>query len=83
MDYTYRDNFDFVSTIISSCGGTSILNVQSDLRVNNAANPGGSGSVSSDSVRQIYSICVSLINVNFHLIVGWWIFQASMSIDNL
>jgi len=60
-DYTYRDAFNLVSTVQSPCGATTVLNVQSDVRVNNAANPGGSGYISTDSVRSIYSICISLL----------------------
>ena len=55
-DYTYRDSFNLASTVIAPCGATTILNVNSDLRVNNAANPGGRGLITTDSVRSIGSI---------------------------
>jgi len=55
-DYTYRDAFNLASTVIAPCGATTILNVNSDLRVNNAANRGGRGIITTDSVRSIYSI---------------------------
>jgi len=63
--YTFRDAFDLVSTVTAPCGETTILNVNSELRVNNAANPGGSGYIATDSVRLIVSICVSLLNLSF------------------
>ena len=64
-DYTYRDAFDLVSTVTSPCGATTVLNVNSDLRVNNNANPGGRGLITTDSVSLIYSICVSLLKFSF------------------
>ncbi|PPQ99396.1 hypothetical protein CVT24_005379 [Panaeolus cyanescens] len=49
-DYTYRDTFDLVSTVLSPCGVASVLNVQSDLRANNAQNTKGSGYIATDSI---------------------------------
>ncbi|KAF9041612.1 hypothetical protein BJ165DRAFT_1595978 [Panaeolus papilionaceus] len=49
-DYTYRDQFDLATTVLSPCGATTVLNVQSDLRVNNAANTKGSGYIATDSI---------------------------------
>ncbi|KAF9045075.1 hypothetical protein BJ165DRAFT_1346500 [Panaeolus papilionaceus] len=49
-DYTYRDNFDLVSTVMSPCGVSTVLNVQSDLRANNAQNTKGSGYIATDSI---------------------------------
>lgn len=53
-DYTYRDQFDLATTVLSPCGATTVLNVQSDLRVNNAANTKGSGYIATDSVRGLF-----------------------------
>jgi len=50
-DYTYRDSFDLVATVTAPCGATTVLNVQSDLRVSNSANTKGSGYIATDSVR--------------------------------
>ncbi|KAF8153448.1 hypothetical protein B0H34DRAFT_106052 [Crassisporium funariophilum] len=49
-DYTYRDSFDLVSTVMSPCGVASVLNIQSDLRTNNAKNTAGSGYIATDSI---------------------------------
>lgn len=49
-DYTYRDSFDLVSTNLAPCGTSTILNMNSDVRVNNAANRQGSGYLATDSV---------------------------------
>ncbi|KAH6917735.1 secreted protein [Coprinopsis sp. MPI-PUGE-AT-0042] len=49
-DYTYRDNFDLVSTVLSPCGISTVLNVQSELRVSNSANTKGSGYIANDSI---------------------------------
>ncbi|KAH6905786.1 secreted protein [Coprinopsis sp. MPI-PUGE-AT-0042] len=49
-DYTYRDSFDLVSTVLSPCGISTVLNVQSELRVSNSANTKGSGYIASDSI---------------------------------
>ncbi|KDR84683.1 hypothetical protein GALMADRAFT_133925 [Galerina marginata CBS 339.88] len=49
-DYTYRDTFDLVSTVLAPCGVSSVLNIQSDLRVSNAKNTKGSGYIATDSV---------------------------------
>ncbi|TFK33324.1 hypothetical protein BDQ12DRAFT_768673 [Crucibulum laeve] len=49
-DYTYRDSFDLVSTVLSPCGINTVLNIQSDLRVSNAKNTKGSGYIANDSI---------------------------------
>ncbi|KAF9531276.1 hypothetical protein CPB83DRAFT_892110 [Crepidotus variabilis] len=49
-DYTWRDNFDLVSTVNSPCGVPSVLNINSDLRVSNSQNPSGVGYIATDSV---------------------------------
>ncbi|RXW18988.1 hypothetical protein EST38_g6865 [Candolleomyces aberdarensis] len=49
-DYTYRDSFDLVSTVLSPCGQDTVLVVTSDLRVNNAQNRQGSGYIATDSI---------------------------------
>ncbi|EAU93304.1 hypothetical protein CC1G_13195 [Coprinopsis cinerea okayama7 len=49
-DYTYRDMFDLVSTVQSPCGISTVLNVQSDLRVSNSQNTRGSGYIATDSI---------------------------------
>ncbi|KAJ2922370.1 hypothetical protein H1R20_g14720, partial [Candolleomyces eurysporus] len=49
-DYTYRDAFDLVSTVISPCGSDTVLNINSDLRVSNSANTKGSGYLATDSI---------------------------------
>ncbi|KAG2023729.1 hypothetical protein CC2G_001348 [Coprinopsis cinerea AmutBmut pab1-1] len=49
-DYTYRDAFDLVSTVLSPCGVSTVLNVQSELRVSNSGNSKGSGYIATDSI---------------------------------
>jgi hypothetical protein len=49
-DYTYRDAFDLVSTVTSPCGQSTVLNVNSDVRVSNSGNSKGSGYLATDSV---------------------------------
>jgi len=49
-EYTYRDSFDLVSTVLAPCGAQSVLNVQSDIRVSNSANTKGSGYIATDSI---------------------------------
>ncbi|CAA7266965.1 unnamed protein product [Cyclocybe aegerita] len=49
-DYTYRDSFDLVATVQSPCGAATVLNIQSDLRANNAGNTKGSGYIATDSI---------------------------------
>ncbi|KDR73311.1 hypothetical protein GALMADRAFT_270136 [Galerina marginata CBS 339.88] len=49
-DYTYRDAFDLAATVLSPCGATAVLNVQSALQVSNAANTKGSGYIATDSI---------------------------------
>jgi hypothetical protein len=48
--YTYRDNFDLVSTVLAPCGKDTVLNIQSDIRVSNADNKQGSGYIATDSI---------------------------------
>jgi len=48
-DYTFRDEFDLASTVLAPCGVQSVLNINSELRVSNAANPQGSGFITDDS----------------------------------
>jgi len=64
-DYLYRDAFDLVSTVIAPCGAQTVLNIKSDLRVDNSANRGGSGYMATDSVRSIYYIYVFTLNFRF------------------
>ncbi|KAJ3536331.1 hypothetical protein NMY22_g6076 [Coprinellus aureogranulatus] len=49
-EYTYRDSFDLTSTVQSPCGVETVLNINTDLRVNNAANTKGMGLIATDSV---------------------------------
>ncbi|TFK28361.1 hypothetical protein FA15DRAFT_753498 [Coprinopsis marcescibilis] len=49
-DYTYRDSFDLVSTVLAPCGAATVLNVQSELRVSNSANTKGAGYIANDSI---------------------------------
>ena len=64
-NYTYRDAFDLVSTAIAPCGQSTILSINSDLRVSNINNPEGRGLLATDSVCSIYSISVLLLNCRF------------------
>ncbi|TEB35281.1 hypothetical protein FA13DRAFT_1332428 [Coprinellus micaceus] len=49
-EYTYRDEFDLVSTNQAPCGVSTVLNINSDVRVNNANNTKGSGYLATDSI---------------------------------
>ncbi|KAF5331964.1 hypothetical protein D9611_008848 [Ephemerocybe angulata] len=49
-EYTYRDNFDLVSTVQSPCGQSTVLNINSDVRVSNSANSKGQGYLATDSI---------------------------------
>ncbi|KIM39940.1 hypothetical protein M413DRAFT_446852 [Hebeloma cylindrosporum] len=49
-DYTYRDTFDLVSTVIAPCGVSTVLNIVSDLRASNSKNTAGSGYIATDSI---------------------------------
>ncbi|TEB35226.1 hypothetical protein FA13DRAFT_1772365 [Coprinellus micaceus] len=49
-DYLYRDTFDLVSIVLAPCGGSTVLNVQSELRTNNQKNTKGSGYIANDSI---------------------------------
>ncbi|PPQ94099.1 hypothetical protein CVT25_009250 [Psilocybe cyanescens] len=48
-NYTYLDVFDLVSTVTSPCGVSSVLNIQSDLRVSNSKNAKGSRNIATHS----------------------------------
>ncbi|KAF9523167.1 hypothetical protein CPB83DRAFT_863286 [Crepidotus variabilis] len=48
--YTYQDTFDLGSTVLAPCGGSSVLNINNDVRINNAKNREGSGFIAADSV---------------------------------
>lgn len=48
--YTYRDTFDLTSTVQAPCGQSTVLNINSDLRVSNSANPKGQGYIATDSI---------------------------------
>lgn len=50
QEYTYRDNFDLVSTVMAPCGQNSVLNINSDVRVSNAGNSKGQGYLATDSI---------------------------------
>ena len=63
--YLFRDSFDTFLTVTSPCGAATSLNIKSELRVSNAANPGGSGFILADDVGSIHSICMSLLNLSF------------------
>ncbi|KIM26086.1 hypothetical protein M408DRAFT_330850 [Serendipita vermifera MAFF 305830] len=49
-DYTYRDQFDLVSTVQSPCGADSVLNIASSLQVSNTNNTKGYGYIANDSI---------------------------------
>ncbi|KAF6751324.1 hypothetical protein DFP72DRAFT_816720 [Ephemerocybe angulata] len=48
--YTYRDQFDLVSTNLAPCGVDTVLNINSDVRVSNSANTKGAGYIATDSI---------------------------------
>lgn len=62
-DYTYRDAFDLVSTVTSPCGVSSVLNIQSDLRVSNSKNTKGSGYIATDSV-SLFNLAQGVYNTD-------------------
>ena len=49
-DYTWVDKFNVSSTSYSPCGESTILNINADVRVNNANNRAGSGYLATDQV---------------------------------
>ncbi|KAF5331872.1 hypothetical protein D9611_008833 [Ephemerocybe angulata] len=49
-EYTYRDQFELVSTVQSPCGKSTVLNINSDVRVSNSANTKGAGYLATDSI---------------------------------
>ena len=63
--YTFRDKFDLVSTVTAPCGEESILNINSELEVSNAANIAGSGYIANDAVRLVYFTCIILLKFPF------------------
>ncbi|KAG8806377.1 hypothetical protein FRC17_005055, partial [Serendipita sp. 399] len=49
-DYLWRDKFDIFSSVRCPCGAKTVLNIRSDLQVNNQANRQGSGYIATDSI---------------------------------
>uniref|UniRef100_A0A8H7Y402 Uncharacterized protein n=1 Tax=Psilocybe cubensis TaxID=181762 RepID=A0A8H7Y402_PSICU len=49
-NYTYRDAFSLVFTVMSPYGVLSVLNIQSYLRVSNSKNTKGSGYITTDYI---------------------------------
>ena len=49
-EYTYRDEFDLVSTNQAPCGVSTVLNINSDVRVSNSQNTKGQGYIATDSI---------------------------------
>ncbi|CAG7845998.1 Uncharacterized secreted protein ARB_07590 Flags: Precursor [Serendipita indica DSM 11827] len=49
-DYTYRDQFDLTTTVMSPCGADTVLNIAASLQVSNSANKKGSGYIATDSI---------------------------------
>ncbi|PVG02602.1 hypothetical protein CPB86DRAFT_811231 [Serendipita vermifera] len=49
-DYTYRDQFDLYTTVLSGCGANTVLNIIGSLQVSNSANRNGSGYIATDSI---------------------------------
>jgi hypothetical protein len=50
QNYVLRDEFNISPTINSPCGEDTVLNVNSAVRVDNAANPKGFGFITGDSI---------------------------------
>ncbi|KAJ3081142.1 hypothetical protein HK102_002550 [Quaeritorhiza haematococci] len=59
-DYSVRDTFDLAGTVWSPCGASSVLNLNTQLRLDNSANRQGSGQMTTDSVdskvKQVFSL---------------------------
>ncbi|KAK1231221.1 hypothetical protein PQX77_005666 [Marasmius sp. AFHP31] len=49
-NYVYRDEFNLTPTIYSPCGEDTILNINSQVRVDNSANKNGYGFITDDSI---------------------------------
>ncbi|KAK1234150.1 hypothetical protein PQX77_002662, partial [Marasmius sp. AFHP31] len=49
-NYVYRDEFNLSPTIYSPCGEDTILNINSEVRVDNSANKNGYGYIVDDSI---------------------------------
>ncbi|KAJ7579062.1 hypothetical protein C8J56DRAFT_1059304 [Mycena floridula] len=49
-DYIYRDEFNLTPTIYSPCGEDTVLNINTEVRIDNSANPKGSGFITDDSI---------------------------------
>jgi len=49
-EYTWRDSFDLVSTVQAPCGKSTVLNINSDVRVSNSGNTKGQGYLATDSI---------------------------------
>ncbi|KAL0066015.1 hypothetical protein AAF712_007005 [Marasmius tenuissimus] len=49
-NYVYRDEFNLSPTIYSPCGEDTILNINSEVRVDNSANKDGYGYIVDDSI---------------------------------
>ncbi|KAJ2916827.1 hypothetical protein MD484_g3535, partial [Candolleomyces efflorescens] len=53
--YTYKDTFDLVSTVVAPCGSSTLLNIISDVRVNNGNNTKGYGYLATDFVNTTFT----------------------------
>ncbi|KAG8839920.1 hypothetical protein FRC18_000043 [Serendipita sp. 400] len=62
-DYVYRDQFDIWSQVRCPCGTSTVLNLDSSIRVDNSQNRQGSGLITNDSVD-------GRLNTIFNL--NWW-----------
>ncbi|KAJ7581345.1 hypothetical protein C8J56DRAFT_1057339 [Mycena floridula] len=49
-NYVYRDEFDLTPTIYSPCGEDTVLNINTQVRVDNSGNTKGFGYVTDDSI---------------------------------
>jgi hypothetical protein len=52
-DYVFRDQFDAATIVDSPCGTDAVVNINSQLLVDNSQNPSGSGYITNDSVSPI------------------------------
>lgn len=66
--YTYRDQFDLLSTNLSPCGVNTVLNVNSELQVSNSANTKGSGYVAT-SLAMVGASRTLIIAIEMELIL--------------
>ncbi|RXW15628.1 hypothetical protein EST38_g10226 [Candolleomyces aberdarensis] len=53
--YSYSDSFDLVSTVTAPCGSSTLLNINADVRVNNANNTKGYGYLANDFVKTTFT----------------------------